>query len=83
MVFAIVNCSNETIHLNLFILISELTLINRTRINTNFYHWNKNFIKLYKAFCPGPITFVLNKRQGSRIAVVGSGTTNISLSLIS
>ena len=33
---------------------------------------NKNFIKLYKAFCPGPITFVLNKRQGSRISKIAT-----------
>ena len=24
---------------------------------------NKNFFKLYKVFCPGPITFVLKKKQ--------------------
>ncbi len=28
---------------------------------------NKNFIKLYKKFCPGPITFVLKKRARSKI----------------
>jgi len=29
---------------------------------------NNNFTKLYKAFCPGPITFVLKKKQMSRIS---------------
>ena len=30
---------------------------------------NNNFIKLYKAFCPGPITFVLKKKKKSKIAI--------------
>ncbi|MBA1339523.1 MAG: L-threonylcarbamoyladenylate synthase [Pelagibacterales bacterium] len=29
---------------------------------------NKNFFKLYKKFCPGPITFVLNKKKTSNIS---------------
>ena len=29
--------------------------------------FNQNFIKLYKKFCPGPITFVLKKKKKSRI----------------
>jgi L-threonylcarbamoyladenylate synthase len=29
---------------------------------------NENFFKLYKKFCPGPITFVLNKKQSSKIS---------------
>ena len=29
---------------------------------------NKNFIKLYKKFCPGPITFILNLKKNSRIS---------------
>ena len=28
---------------------------------------NDNFRKLYKNFCPGPITFILNKRKNSKI----------------
>ncbi len=28
---------------------------------------NKNFFKLYKKFCPGPITFILKKKNNSRI----------------
>jgi len=31
-------------------------------------NFNKNFIKLYKAFCPGPITFILNKNPKSKIS---------------
>jgi len=30
---------------------------------------NNNFMKLYKAFCPGPITFVLKKRKKSKISI--------------
>ena len=29
---------------------------------------NKNFIKLYKNFCPGPITFILKIKKGSKIS---------------
>ena len=29
---------------------------------------NKNFLKLYKKFCPGPITFVLNLKKKSNIS---------------
>ena len=29
---------------------------------------NENFLKLYKKFCPGPITFVLNLKRGSKIS---------------
>ena len=29
---------------------------------------NKNFIKLYKRFCPGPITFILNLKKNSHIS---------------
>ena len=28
---------------------------------------NKHFIKLYKRFCPGPITFILKKKKNSKI----------------
>ncbi len=28
---------------------------------------NNNFVKLYKKFCPGPITFILKKRNDSKI----------------
>ena len=29
---------------------------------------NKNFLKLYRAFCPGPITFILKKKVKSKIS---------------
>tara|TARA_B100001123_G_scaffold332921_1_gene375701 strand:- start:417 stop:1370 length:954 start_codon:yes stop_codon:yes gene_type:complete len=29
---------------------------------------NNNFIKLYKSFCPGPITFILKKKKKSKIS---------------
>ena len=29
---------------------------------------NKNFLKLYKNFCPGPITFILKKKKESKIS---------------
>ena len=31
-------------------------------------YFNKNFFKLYKRFCPGPITFVLKKNKNSNIS---------------
>ena len=33
---------------------------------------NKNFIKLYKKFCPGPITFVLKLKKESRISKIAT-----------
>ena len=29
---------------------------------------NKNFLKLYKNFCPGPLTFVLKKKNSSKVS---------------
>ena len=29
---------------------------------------NKNFLKLYKNFCPGPITFILKKKKENKIS---------------
>ena len=29
--------------------------------------FNENFLKLYKKFCPGPLTFILNKNKNSKI----------------
>mgnify|MGYP006090958797 CR=1 FL=1 len=41
---------------------------------------NKHFIKLYKAFCPGPITFILNKKPNSRISkFVSAGKKTIAV----
>ena len=33
---------------------------------------NTNFKKLYKAFCPGPITFILKKKKKSRISKIAT-----------
>ena len=33
---------------------------------------NKNFLKLYKKFCPGPITFILKKKINSKINPLAS-----------
>jgi|TARA_B110000438_G_scaffold296212_1_gene340539 L-threonylcarbamoyladenylate synthase len=41
---------------------------------------NNYFIKLYKAFCPGPITFILNKKQNSQISkLVSAGKNTIAV----
>ena len=37
---------------------------------------NKNLIKLYKKFCPGPITFVLKKKANSKIHPLASAQLN-------
>ena len=37
---------------------------------------NHNFLKLYKKFCPGPITFILNLRKNSKISKVVTNTKN-------
>ena len=42
--------------------------------------YNKLFIKLYNAFCPGPITFVLTKKPGSKISkFVTAGKNTIAV----
>ena len=38
--------------------------------------FNENFFKLYKKFCPGPITFVLKKKKKSKIK--SSVTANLN-----
>ena len=38
--------------------------------------FNKNFIKLYKKFCPGPITFVLNLKKNSDISKIVTNMKN-------
>ena len=41
---------------------------------------NENFIKLYNAFCPGPITFILNKKSKSKISkIVTAGKNTIAV----
>jgi len=37
---------------------------------------NDNFFKLYKKFCPGPITFILKKRNKSKINSMVSANLN-------
>jgi len=34
----------------------------------NDVHFNSDFIKLYNKLCPGPITFILNKKKDSKIS---------------
>ena len=43
---------------------------------------NEDFIKLYRAFCPGPITFILKKKEKSKIskiATVGKRTVAVRI----
>ena len=35
-------------------------------------HLNDNFFKLYKKFCPGPITFILNLNKNSKISNIAT-----------
>ena len=37
-------------------------------IAENDFHYNKTFLKLYKKFCPGPITFIVRRKKNSRIS---------------
>ncbi len=37
---------------------------------------NSNFFKLYKKFCPGPITFILNLREKSKISKIATNKKN-------
>ena len=37
---------------------------------------NADFLKLYKKFCPGPITFILNQRKKSKISKVATNKKN-------
>ena len=38
--------------------------------------FNNNFIKLYKKFCPGPITFILNLKKNSKISKIATNKKN-------
>ena len=41
---------------------------------------NRNFIKLYKKFCPGPITFILNLKKNSKISkIVTNGKNTLAV----
>ena len=35
-------------------------------------NFNKNFLKLFKRFCPGPITFILNLKNDSKISKIAT-----------
>ncbi len=37
---------------------------------------NKNFLKLYKKFCPGPITFILKKNKKTKIVPLATANLN-------
>ena len=37
---------------------------------------NKIFLKLYKKFCPGPITFILNLKKNSKISKIATNKKN-------
>ena len=37
---------------------------------------NSNFLKLYKKFCPGPITFILNQKKTSKISKFATNKKN-------
>ena len=43
----------------------------KKRLNNDCY-FNDNFIKLYKKFCPGPITFILDLKKDSKISRVAT-----------
>ena len=38
--------------------------------------FNKDFIKLYKTFCPGPITFILDLKKNSKISKIVTNKKN-------
>ena len=39
-------------------------------------HLNNDFIKLYKNFCPGPLTFILNLKKSSKISKIVNNKKN-------
>jgi len=39
-------------------------------------NYNDDFLKLYKRFCPGPITFILNQKKTSKISKVATNKKN-------
>ena len=39
-------------------------------------NFNNNFLKLYKKFCPGPITFILNLKKNSKISKIVTNNKN-------
>ena len=39
-------------------------------------NFNKDFLKLYKKFCPGPITFILDLKKNSKISKIATNKKN-------
>ena len=39
-------------------------------------NFNRDFLKLYKKFCPGPITFILNLKKNSKISKIVTNKKN-------
>ena len=39
-------------------------------------NFNANFLKLYKRFCPGPITFILDLKKNSKISKISTNKKN-------
>ena len=39
-------------------------------------YFNENFLKLYKKFCPGPITFILDLKKDSKISKIATNKNN-------
>jgi len=46
---------------------------NNLKMLKNDATYNKTFLKLYKSLCPGPITFILHKKKGSKISKEATG----------
>ena len=44
---------------------------NYQRLSSDCF-FNDNFFKLYKKFCPGPITFILDLKNGSKISKIAN-----------
>jgi len=47
--------------------------LKKLRIDCNF---NQDFLKLYKKFCPGPITFILDLKKTSKISRIATNQKN-------
>ena len=43
-----------------------------TQILKKDCRFNSNFVKLYKRFCPGPITFILDLKKNSKISKIAT-----------
>ena len=46
------------------------------QILKNDCNFNKDFLKLYKIFCPGPITFILDLKKNSKISKIVTNNRN-------